>query len=859
MKRMVWKRISDRLFKGEHLEPAADKGVVKTFRKRYARFRKLLDANAALADLLADVEGKLQGKSLFGMNYVRAISGRAVDLTRRMAKNLNEMSDGRRRGLERAVDRIAAEIDGALSADDAPRGAECKNLVLSLDAVNLELVDWVGGKSANLGEMRNMAGVPVPRGFAVTIAAFQRFMEYEDLGTKVESLLSAQNPDDREGLSALLEDVRRLVESAPLPPDLEQAFASALHSNFGDDDARLAVRSSAQSEDGSKSFAGQFLTELGVPRDGVTASYRRVVASLFTPSATLYRLHQGIPLSASGMAVACLEMVDATASGVAYSHDPVNLLQNTLLINGVYGLGRYAVDGLVEPDLWVFTRENPPELARRRTGFKDRMLVLNSAGEPEDRTVPEEARRLFCLSETEAAELAALVMRLEKHYGGYQDVEWAKTKDGRLIFLQSRPLDTRAGRGRTPKPPLLHDRTLLIEGGDIAYPGVGQGRVVMPDSLHNLAQVPNGSVLVAAHSSAEYAAVIDRVQAVLTQTGGITGHMATICREFRVPTLLNVPGLMKTLRPGQEVTVDAFSARVYEGLAEELKPLRLVLDPVRLVDTPVHGILRDVAKFITPLNLIDPASPKFNADGCRTLHDVMRLCHELSYHEMFAISDTATDAGGVAMKLKAALPIDLHIIDLDRGTDTPPGARSVTPEQILSAPLKALLSGMLRPDVMFRRPRPVNMGGFMSVMGRQMLNGQGDQRFGDKSYAIVSDRYMNFSSRVGYHYSVLDAYCGQTLSKNYIAFSFQGGAAGEARRERRIRAISLVLRELGFTVTVQGDALKSRFAKYPKEDIAERLDQLGRLLQVTRQLDMLMVNEQAVTQFRDDFMSGIYR
>ena len=92
-----------------------------------------------------------------------------------------------------------------------------------------------------------------------------------------------------------------------------------------------------------------------------------------------------------------------------------------------------------------------------------------------------------------------------------------------------------------------------------------------------------------------------------------------------------------------------------------------------------------------------------------------------------------------------------------------------------------------------------------------------------------------------------------------MSFSVQGGAAGEVRRVRRIRAIAMVLEELGFTVIVQGDAVKSRFQKYPKEEIADRLDQLGRLLQVTRQMDMLMINEAAVTQFKEDFMNGIYR
>lgn len=854
---MVWNKVAGLFKRGQRLDAPVDKTVVKTFRKRYARFRKLLDANAALAELMADMEEKLRGNSLFGLLYVRSASARAVQLARRMAANLEEMSKGRHKGLTRATDRINESIVSLLG-QDAPGRDDCHLLTLSLSELDLSMVDWVGGKSANLGEMRT-ADIPVPRGFAVTVTAFRRFMAHEGLSEKLDTLLSQLDPNDMESLTSLLESVRGIVESAPLPDELLEALDSAWKDNFGDEDLRLAVRSSAQSEDGSKSFAGQFLTELNVGRTGLADSYRKVVASIFTPSATLYRMHQGIPLSESAMAVACLEMVDAVSSGVAYSHDPVNLLQDVQIINGVWGLGRYAVDGLVEPDLWVFTREDRPELARRRVGAKDRKLVIGPDGELADMRVPHEQQWSFCLSEEEARELARLVMRLERHYGGYQDVEWAKAGDGRLVILQSRPLDTRAG-SNAPVPPLLDGYPLLIEGGDIAYPGVGHGPVFVHKNDEDLLAFPEGGVLVAPHSSAEYAVLMDKAQAVLTETGGVTGHMATICREFRVPTLLNVHDVMVKLTHGQEVTVDAFSGRVYAGRAEELLPLRLELEPVRLQDTPVHKALREVSRLILPLNLIDPSSPRFLPRNCETLHDVMRYAHEKSYHEMFAISDSAVDAGAGALKLRASLPIDLHIIDLDKGVDAPPGARSVTPEQITSAPFKALLHGMLHPDVVFRRPRPINMSGFMSVMGQQMVNPQGgDGRFGDKSYAIISDRYVNFSSRVGYHYSVLDAYCGNTTNKNYISFSFQGGAAGEQRRVRRVRAIALVLEDLGFTVTIQGDAVKSRFQKYRKEVIEDRLDQLGRLLQVTRQMDMLMVSEEAVARFRADFMAGVYR
>jgi len=133
-----------------------------------------------------------------------------------------------------------------------------------------------------------------------------------------------------------------------------------------------------------------------------------------------------------------------------------------------------------------------------------------------------------------------------------------------------------------------------------------------------------------------------------------------------------------------------------------------------------------------------------------------------------------------------------------------------------------------------------------------------EERFGDRSYAIISDKYLNFSSRVGYHYSVLDAYCGQTVNKNYITFSFKGGAADDVRRNRRARAIAIVLMGLDFSVEVKGDRVDARLQKYDREVIQAKLDLIGRLLIFTRQMDMLMTSEISVEAVAQNFLKGNY-
>jgi pyruvate, water dikinase len=140
-----------------------------------------------------------------------------------------------------------------------------------------------------------------------------------------------------------------------------------------------------------------------------------------------------------------------------------------------------------------------------------------------------------------------------------------------------------------------------------------------------------------------------------------------------------------------------------------------------------------------------------------------------------------------------------------------------------------------------------------------MSPGQRGERFGDRSYAIIADKYLNFSSRVGYHYSVIDAYCGETINKNYITFTFKGGAADEVRRNRRVRAISLILDQEEFKVTVRADKVDAQLKKYPRQSIEAKLEMLGRLLIFTRQLDMLMTSDDSIEWVANCFKIGNYK
>lgn len=840
-------------------KPAIPRDVVmKKFRRRYVSFKELLQSNADLGKILASLDEAMRdGGEIISIGWIRTQATQAVFHAMRMASCLNEISGGRYTALDTQLEAINARITAELETRPS---TGCRDLTLPLSRVCLHDAECVGNKSANLGELATVMQLPVPRGFAVTTAAYHAFMRSHELLESVRKILRGADPAQPESVLRTSRAVKEYMCSTPLPSEVETALLHAWDTCFGENAATVqaALRSSAPAEDGSHSFAGQYLTVLGVRRDTLCTAFRQVAASLFSPRAITYRLLHGYVFESLAMAMCCLEMVDAQVAGVAFSRHPVDLHVDDVLINALWGLGELVVDGAATPDSWQVSRDTL-EVITHSVAHKPVMLHLHPE-KPEKAlsvAVPEGKQDIPCLTAQQVQELTRMVLALENHYHQPQDVEWALDQTGRFVFLQTRPIRLADGRHAQIRPG-RHDAPLLLEGGDIAVAGVGCGPVVPVNPDDGLENFPQGGVLLAKHSSPNIMVALKRAQAILAETGSMTGHMASVCREFGIPTLLNLPGAWEILQAGQIVTVDALSGRIYAGEVPELLELRDTAG-VQLRNTPVHALLDRVASHILPLHLIDPRAATFTPQHCMSLHDIMRFVHEQSYSEMFRLSDSASDAGAVASHLRCRVPLDLYIIDLGDGLKNPE-ASVVTPEDILSVPFQLLLRGMLCPEVQAKGPRPINVSGFLSVMGQSMIGGnqRAGERFGDRSYAIISDRYLNFSSRVGYHYAVLDAWCGDTMNKNYITFKFSGGAADSLRRERRVRCIGRILQTLGFRVEITADRLEARFQKYPREKIEANLDQLGRLLIMTRQMDMLMNSEAAVQEYADRFLTGQY-
>lgn len=303
-----------------------------------------------------------------------------------------------------------------------------------------------GGKSAQLAGLA-ARGAPAPAGFAIPVSALLDWQA--PIRSQIEAEVARLGPGTEADVSARIAD---LFQSTPLDRQLRDRISASCQATLPAGEATLvAVRSSAEGEDAAKaSFAGQFESFLGISGlDQIGLAIRRVWASLYSPRAIRYRHEAGRPALASPMGVTVLEMVDAAASGVAFSVDAVSGKTDRIIIEATLGLAETLVQGIVSPDRLVIDKAEL-RLMSVDVGRKSLTCELDWKGGTRTSRTPVDLQGQPSLAPKEAEALAQIIRRLDDQMGHPIDIEWAIGRDGRLRLLQVRPISS----PMTP-PPLV--------------------------------------------------------------------------------------------------------------------------------------------------------------------------------------------------------------------------------------------------------------------------------------------------------------------------------------------------------------------------------------------------------------------
>lgn len=535
-----------------------------------------------------------------------------------------------------------------------------------------------------------------------------------------------------------------------------------------------------------------------------------------------------------------LPEMEAPAGGVAYPAEGAD----QLIVEAGWGWGWAIGEAEMRPWRYQVSPKDGRETAPAEPGDQATWLIRRPPQGLAAEVLPAELKGRSCLRAEELRTIAEYVGLLVSRFHGPQQISWVLGPAGEVILLRSAPAGAPPPVPTPEKPPAV-----AISGGVPIYPGLVSGPAlrVAGDRAPAPEEIPPGAVLVADKPALSLAPLLGRVAALLAAAGEAHNHLAFLAREARVPAIFNGGETLDLILPGAQVGVDVRRLKIVLGDGEIPPP------PVETrteAETPVaRKILRELGPRLFPLEGLAAPDQSLSPEGCRSLHDLLFRAAAARVREMFTLSLRAQVTPKDAVSLVTGRLIPILVIDAGGGLSKK--GSPVDFEAVSSLPFHTFLGGMM--SIPWPKARPLDVKGFISVIGVTATTPQAEDQLRKVSFALISRDYLNFSLCLGYHASTIEAFVGGSLDDHYIRFHYQGGAAALERRVRRLQLIGGILSRLGFQVTLTGDLLDGLAVGDPLPVLMNKLAILGRLEVYTKQMDMVMADDDLLHGYINDF------
>lgn len=437
--------------------------------------------------------------------------------------------------------------------------------ILWFNQIRANDIDQVGGKGANLGEMYNN-DIPVPNGFVVTSEAYFQFIKENRLEQPIKNIIKTLDVNHPDQLEEASKTIKKIIKKAKCNPDLALEIMKAYKklSGFGGlRNVPVAVRSSATAEDlPNASFAGQQETFLNVVGESnVVNRVQDCWASLFTPRAIFYREKKNFDHFKVGVAVPVQKLIQSEVSGIVFTINPVTNDKNKIIIEAIWGLGEYIVQGKVTPDQYIVDKTNWQLISK--TTAPQTIALVRSEHETKEIKIPKYKQNKTKLDDSTVIKIAKICQKLHNHYTKPQDIEFAVDK-GKVYIVQTRPVTTVGSSQKT-----LETQVSIVKPadfkGDPASPGTASGIVIIIKSPSQITRVQKGQILVTSMTTPDFVPAMKKVNGIITDKGGQTSHAAIVSRELSVPCVVGTKIATKKLKDGDLVTLNGTTGEVWYG------------------------------------------------------------------------------------------------------------------------------------------------------------------------------------------------------------------------------------------------------------------------------------------------------
>ncbi|MBU0976220.1 MAG: PEP/pyruvate-binding domain-containing protein [Patescibacteria group bacterium] len=466
----------------------------------------------------------------------------------------------------------------------------------------------VGTKAFNIGKVYGIR-LPVPLGFVITTHAHDHFILANRLEQMIAEELSNLDPSDSLRLESASKKIRRAILKGDLESEAKKIFERAYTSLSGFSDAYVAIRSSFPFEDlVSDPFSKQSSTYLNVKgKKDVVEKIKYCWASMYTPQNIFFLLSKGHDLSSLKVAIIVQKMIQAEASGILFTQNPVDNDKSKMSIECVLGLGESLARGELVPDNYLVEKEGLKVLEKKIVP-QDWMLVrkgrVRKGEDPNIKVKVSEVWKVRQKLENKyITRLVKLGISLEKHFDQPMEIEWIY-EGGRVWVVQARPI-TRLEikedswkttptfaqlkakveyEGQIKKPEvdvkkstgegfkvenLKADST--ISGGQVLIVGKS-GNAGLTSGIVNIVRFPKqlssvkrGSVLVTETVTPKFEGKLNGVVGIVTDEVGRDSYAQIVAKGLGIPCIVDTKIATKVLRNSEHITVDGGDGKVYSG------------------------------------------------------------------------------------------------------------------------------------------------------------------------------------------------------------------------------------------------------------------------------------------------------
>ena len=823
-----------RLFK----RGAPEQSPETSFAERYLRFKLFLSAYIEAYGEMMDFEERLADERPFGMPFLRVCTARLTVASMQCVLQLNALGGNRFSRLNEPFAALRGEVQDILAKGAAPLVGP---LVLPYAAVGDEHEPIVPPFLTKLGTVRRLHPEYMPRGFVVTGAAWWRYFNDPDMHDEVDRIMLISQDDPASYSEASFTIRERITSSFPLPEDLREAVRAMLADmpELAEPGHSLLLRCiPVRMEHGALVIPEQML-RTPLDAEAVLSAIRFSLAQAYRPRAMIYRLKRGIRDRGMPFCIAVTLAPERHARGSA--HRKLETLNPDELLVHVRR-------DFTNPD------SRPYHASVDNAHLPDRIGALVESA-----------------SRSALDSLADAPVRGSRH-----EIFWMATEEGVFRLLGVNALPDPMPVAEPESPPGAASASSHapdeLRGGFSTYPGVAKAPAFPVRNFEDALFFPIGNIAVLQQATPRWAFLLDFASAAIAGDGTGNGLFARTARRYGRPTVLRQPEAFDRLGQGQEICLAASADHVpvirtgglascpepqpgdsVPGAAYPLQDYSGAAQPLWLPTGDLAVMARELAPKVVTLTLPDSDHVDFRADNCRTFTDFLTYCHVHAVREMFRAGTSGKRAQAPAKQLVCDVPKQFWMINLDDGYHGEVQGPVVRLDQIASLPMLALWEGFT--DKPWDGPPALNAKGFLSVLFEASANPNLDPasqstQYTEKNVFLVARRFCSMRCRFGFHFLSMDCLLGERERERFIIFQFKGGAANLTRRIRRVHFVAELLAQFDFATEISGDALTARMEEGSEKKLLSALRVIGYLTMHTRQLDMIMGDEQALASHR---------